>query len=88
MCFGGGAEGLLNIWVVKYLCPVQVDPKDTCALSNWPILDVLKLLEFCLGLCFWQALALCPVVLGGSVSTSKVLGHSDLLSQLAPVNMI
>lgn len=41
-----------------------VDQKDRCAWSNWPMLDVLKLLEFCLGSCFWQILPLCPLVLG------------------------
>lgn len=48
--------GQLNVWAVRCLCPVLVDQKNRCALSNCPILDMLKLLEVCLASCFWQAL--------------------------------
>lgn len=54
-----GWGGQFNIWDVKYLCPVLMDQKDRCAQSTCLILDLLKLLEFCLA-----GSALCPVVLG------------------------
>lgn len=68
--------------VVKHLrCEILVscagDQKDRRAWSNYPMLDVVKLLEFCLGSCCWLCtLPCCP---WGSASTSKVLGHCDLV---------
>lgn len=48
--------------------------------------DMMELLEFCLGSCFWQALHSALLSLD-SICTSRVLGCGDLLSQLAPVNV-